>query len=522
MAITHVASAAGSTSNPVRTDAVTLSASIQAGDFLEVWVHNRYADQAVNLTGVTDDDTGGNTWAMKGASANGRLSLWWKIATSGTASKVVTATLDVDGAILMGYSAHRSDAGGFDSGSITNLVFENNASGNETMTGFTPAAANSFIGLAVAPMNDVAVSNQSTTSPGALAERFDKVSSAAQDHGLAFAEALQSGGPTATGNLTWSQTNVESDSGARALAEVQSVPPNDGTASGAVSWAGSATGSTVHAGSGTGAVSWAGTVTGTTTHEGSASGAIDWAGTVTGEAPPNSGAASGAVGWAGSVTGISEYQGSTSGAIGWAGSAEGTTTHEGSVSGAIGWVGSADGNVIHEGAASGVIGWVGSTTGSSAYQGAAAGAVDWAGSATGESPAPGVNDGSTSGTITWNGSATGSAVHEGDTSGSITWNGSATGEAPTISQGAASGAVNWVGTVTGVAALEGSVSGNVVWAGSATGTIGDFYRIVVTTGGLRPRIPIPGPGTGWTPGAPVAPVRTTSISRRWTPGKLRL
>jgi hypothetical protein len=226
MAISHVASAAGSTSNPTVTDQVTLSASIQAGDFLEVWVHNRYADQGVVLEGVTDNDSGGNTWAKKGESANGRLSLWWKIATSGTASKVVTATVDQSAAVIMGYSAYRSDAGGFDADSITNLAFENNASGNESQAGFTPDAADSLIGLAVATMNDVTHASQACTDPGALTERFQKLSSAAQDHALTYSSALQSGGPTATGTFTWSHSNVESDSGVHALKEAAASGTN--------------------------------------------------------------------------------------------------------------------------------------------------------------------------------------------------------------------------------------------------------------------------------------------------------
>jgi hypothetical protein len=221
MAITHVASAAGATSNPTLTDAVTYSSSIVAGDIILVWVHNRYADQDVNLSSVADNDTGGNALAehADSPSANLRLSLWWKIATSATASKVATATLDAEGAILIGYSAYRSDAGGFDADSIAHLVFENNASGNETQAGFTPDAADSLIGLAVAPMNNVAVASQGADAPDTLSERFDKASSAAEDHQLSYASGLQSGGPTATGTFTWTMTNAESDSAVHELKE---------------------------------------------------------------------------------------------------------------------------------------------------------------------------------------------------------------------------------------------------------------------------------------------------------------
>jgi hypothetical protein len=221
MAITHVASAAGATSNPTLTDAVTYSSSIVAGDIILVWVHNRYADQDVNLESVVDNDSAGNALAEHALSpsANLRLSLWWKIATSATASKVATATLDAEGAIIIGYSAYRSDAGGFDADSIVNLAFEANASGNETQAGFTPDAADSLIGLAVAPMNNVAVSSQGADAPDTLSERFDKASSAAEDHQLSYASGLQSGGPTATGTFTWAMTNAASDSAVHELKE---------------------------------------------------------------------------------------------------------------------------------------------------------------------------------------------------------------------------------------------------------------------------------------------------------------
>jgi parallel beta-helix repeat protein len=79
-------------------------------------------------------------------------------------------------------------------------------------------------------------------------------------------------------------------------------------------------------GAGTGAITWAGTASGTSVHSGSATGAISWAGTATGVAPGISeGSATGAISWAGSATGVapSAGVGSATGSISWAGTATG-------------------------------------------------------------------------------------------------------------------------------------------------------------------------------------------------------
>jgi hypothetical protein len=87
---------------------------------------------------------------------------------------------------------------------VGNASSEQNASGNETHAGFTPTHDNAMICLVVGNYdNDNAVSSQSCTNPGTLTERFDHVDNGA----CAFAAAPQTGGPSATGNITWSQSN---------------------------------------------------------------------------------------------------------------------------------------------------------------------------------------------------------------------------------------------------------------------------------------------------------------------------
>ena len=67
-------------------------------------------------------------------------------------------------------------------------------------------------------------------------------------------------------------------------------------------------------------------------NEGSASGAIAWVGSADGEAPTTipQGSASGAIAWVGSSTGITTRRGSASGTVGWAGSSTGVTVRRGS------------------------------------------------------------------------------------------------------------------------------------------------------------------------------------------------
>lgn len=281
MAISFIGSANGSTVNPTLTDQVTLSASIQAGDWIEIPVHNRYGDQSIVLEGLTDNDTGGNPWTLKGTSSNGRLTIWAKIATANTAGKVATATLDQEGAIVIGHVVYRSDAGGFHiDDSFTNLSFEANTSGNETHAGFTPDAADSLICLIIASLNDVQQTSQTCTDPGTLTRRFSKLSLAAQDHSLSFSANPQVGGPNATGNLTWTQSNVAGDSAAHALREV-SAGGEEFLADVAITGAGAVGASAESEAEAASSVTGAGTVAASAESEANAAAAVTGQGTIT-------------------------------------------------------------------------------------------------------------------------------------------------------------------------------------------------------------------------------------------------
>lgn len=209
------------------------------------------------------------------------------------------------------------------------------------------------------------------------------------------------------------------------LREVASGP-NDGAATGAISWAGAATGTTVRSGAASGSIGWVGAATGVAVHNGSATGSISWAGAAAGE---------------------SDLQGAAAGAIGWAGTATGETDYHGAATGSVSWAGSATGTTVRSGAATGSITWAGTAAGTTEREGAATGSITWAGSATGEAPGVGVQEGSAEGTITWVGSATGVSAH----------------------QGAATGSINWAGTATGITARAGAATGSITWSGVASG-----------------------------------------------------
>jgi hypothetical protein len=87
MAISHIATSVP-TGNPTTSFTMVIDSGTLANDVLLVTaIHKGTADPT-----VTDDDSGGNLWAKILEIDDGTrgYSLWWKRATSGTASKTVT------------------------------------------------------------------------------------------------------------------------------------------------------------------------------------------------------------------------------------------------------------------------------------------------------------------------------------------------------------------------------------------------------------------------------------------------
>jgi hypothetical protein len=216
--VTHIASAVANEANPTTTFTVTIPASAEAGDdlYLSVMSRNSSTDPT-----VVDDDTGGNTWSVFGNTGTNGLSIWWKKATSGSANKTIT----VDGCVNSaagGVSVYRGGAAG---DPTTNVSIELNAGGDETHAGFTPDNADSMICLTVGQRaNDNAVSSQTCTDPGALTQRFENLSIGGSDTGCNHSSAPQVGGPTATDDFTWAQTNGATNSVVWAIKPAADTP----------------------------------------------------------------------------------------------------------------------------------------------------------------------------------------------------------------------------------------------------------------------------------------------------------
>ena len=202
MALTHRASIGCAPVNPTTTFTVTIPATVVAGDVLFLSVTNRDGVQLIPT--VVDTDTGGNTWACIGSNANYKGTLWWKRATSGTASKVITVANCIGSAVgtLSCYYGADTSATPY-----SNISVETNIAADETHAGFTPDVAGSMICLSVHNVeNDNAVTSPACTDPGALTIRIEDSSTGGGDCGCNHSSAIESGG-NPTGNFTWVQTD---------------------------------------------------------------------------------------------------------------------------------------------------------------------------------------------------------------------------------------------------------------------------------------------------------------------------
>lgn len=203
MAIAHRASAASGTTNPTTNFTITIPAGVQTDDLLYVAVTSR--DAAGAIPNVVDDDADGEPWERIATSTNVVGTLWYKRATSDTASKTVTVTNCV-GSASGGITAFSGGSKGLTP--HDHISVETNASGNETHAGFVPSYANSMICMAVFNYgNDEAIANEACTDPGALTERFEQLSTGGSDCACALACNVQANGPNATGNIVWTQTD---------------------------------------------------------------------------------------------------------------------------------------------------------------------------------------------------------------------------------------------------------------------------------------------------------------------------
>ncbi len=221
MAISFVNYARGAT-NSTTSFSITLPAT-QAGDILILeFAHRGTGDGTISGTSVTTD---GLTWTLKHSQLFGSSAFsgktYWTRATGDHNGKTVTgASLTNSCAAIV--TIYRGCKTTGDPLADATIVGEQNASGNETQAQITTGTAGAYVVLVVVNSPDYAVSSQACTSPGALTERAERLSTGGTDTSVSHASAaLASAG--ATGSFTWSQTNSASGSWAYAIGPLVEV-----------------------------------------------------------------------------------------------------------------------------------------------------------------------------------------------------------------------------------------------------------------------------------------------------------
>lgn len=199
MACAHRASTAGG-GNPTTSVAIVIPASTQANDICILSVTNRDATTAPTVT----DNEGAGAWARVDATADG-LTVWWKRASASTAGKTVTA------ASLTGSCAANVtvwSGASLAASPFLDVTHEPNVSGNETHAGFTTTRDGAAVFLVVANRtNDIAIASQAATSPAAITECGEHLSTGGLDCSNTIAGEVKTTAG-ATGNFTWAQTDA--------------------------------------------------------------------------------------------------------------------------------------------------------------------------------------------------------------------------------------------------------------------------------------------------------------------------
>lgn len=202
----HVTSVgATAPANPTTSFTITIPANVSTGHLMFALATSRNHSTATALLNIVDNDAGGNTWTLASTSADRKVYMWHKYATSATAGKTITVSTGVNS--LTGGLSVYSDT--HTSIPYTNLSLESNASGDETHAGFLPDNASSMICLSVHNWgNDNSISATSTeTNPVLLALRFNRLSTGGSDCATALASNPQTTAVASTGGFGWAQTN---------------------------------------------------------------------------------------------------------------------------------------------------------------------------------------------------------------------------------------------------------------------------------------------------------------------------
>jgi hypothetical protein len=207
VAISFVGNALGPTNSTTSFD-ITLPTT-QSGDLLILEFCHRGTGQG------TLGGTGGSGWTRKTGITFGSFSVqqYYKICDGSESGDTlsVSGLTNASAGIVTQYRGI-DPAAPFD----VDPTGESNASGNESHAGITTNTNGAWVCLVVGNSPDLAVTSQSSTSPGALTARAERLSTGGTDASIAHASAAKASAG-ATGNLTWAQTNAASGSLAYAL-----------------------------------------------------------------------------------------------------------------------------------------------------------------------------------------------------------------------------------------------------------------------------------------------------------------
>ncbi len=215
MAISFVSNALGGTTTTT-SFSITLP-STQANDIIILeFTHRSTGDGTIGGTSIS---SGGLTWTLKhsqlynSSAFSGKT--YWTRATGDHSGQTVTGSGLSDSCAAI-VTIYRGATTYGDPLADATVVGEQNASANETQAQITTTTNRAWVVLVVATSPDVAISSQSSTSPGALTERAELLSTGGTDTAIAHASEEKSlaGG---TGSLTWSMTNQVSGSWAYAI-----------------------------------------------------------------------------------------------------------------------------------------------------------------------------------------------------------------------------------------------------------------------------------------------------------------
>jgi hypothetical protein len=221
--VSYVSNALGGTTTTT-SFSLTLPTTVADDIIIVEYVHRGTADATLGGTysGGAFTEKHDQTF---GTSFSGKT--LWSRATGNHSGQTVTGSGLTDSCAAVA-TIYRGALTSGDPLADATVVGEANASGDETQAAITTATNNAMVCLVVVNSPDLAVTSPTCTSPGALTNRAERLSTGGTDSSIMHASALKATAG-ATGAFTWAQTNAASGSWAYAITPQPSgttvVPP---------------------------------------------------------------------------------------------------------------------------------------------------------------------------------------------------------------------------------------------------------------------------------------------------------